>query len=128
MSPSCLKSVGFTHAEIVIPAAPASSRLLADSSRDSARLRRMAELRLENEPIPPLHGLRADRERIRAATERLLAAERADAKELKRLAKNLKEVRDTTLWGLLVDLMQADTAKHITILSFIRDRADAAIT
>jgi hypothetical protein len=91
-------------------------------------IRQMAELRLENEPIPPLHGLRADRERIRAATERLLAAERADAKELKRLAKNLKEVRDTTLWGLLVDLMQADTAKHITILSFIRDRADAAIT
>ena len=88
----------------------------------------MAELRLEDEPIPSLHGLRSDRERIEAATERLLAAERADAKELKQFAKQLKEVRDTTLWGLLVELMQDDTAKHIKILSFIRERAGKAIT
>ena len=91
-------------------------------------IRQMAELRLEDEPIPSLHGLRSDRERIEAATERLLAAERADAKDLKQFAKQLKEVRDTTLWGLLVELMQDDTAKHIKILSFIRERADKAIT
>ena len=91
-------------------------------------IRQMAELRLEDEPIPSLHGLRSDRERIREATDRLLAAEKADAKELTRLAKDLKEVRKTTLWGLLVELMQADTAKHITILSFIRDRAEDALT
>jgi hypothetical protein len=91
-------------------------------------IRQMAELRLEDEPIPSLHGLRADRIRIMAVTERLLAAEQADAKELKRFAKKLKEVRDTTLWVLLVELMEADTAKHIKILSFIRDRADQAIT
>jgi hypothetical protein len=91
-------------------------------------IRQMAELRLEDEPIPSLHGLRSDRERITAATEQLLAAERADAKELKQFAKQLKELRDTTLWGLLVDLMRDDTAKHIKILSFIRDRADKAIT
>ena len=42
-------------------------------------IRQMAEMRLEEEPIPSLHGLRADRERISSATERLLAAERADA-------------------------------------------------
>jgi hypothetical protein len=91
-------------------------------------IRQMAELRLEEEPIPSLHGLRSDRERIRAATERLLVAERADAKELKQFTKQLKEVRETTLWGLLVELMQDDTAKHIKILSFIRDRAENAIT
>jgi hypothetical protein len=91
-------------------------------------VRQMAELRLEDEPIPSLHGLRADRVRIMAVTERLLAAEQADAKELKRFAKKLKEVRDTTLWVLLVELMEADTAKHIKILSFVRDRADKAIT
>ena len=91
-------------------------------------IRQMAELRLEDEPIASLHGLRSDRERIRSATERLRAAERADAKELKQLSKMLKEVRETTLWGLLVDLAQDDTAKHIKILSFIRDRADKAIT
>ena len=88
----------------------------------------MAEIRLEEEPIPSLHGLRADRLRIDAVTARLLDAERADAKELKKLAKNLGELRDTTLWGLLVELMQDDTAKHIRILSFMRDRADKART
>jgi hypothetical protein len=63
-----------------------------------------------------------------AVTDRLLAAERDDAKELKRLAKSLRDLRETTLWVLLVELMQADTAKHIKILSFIHDRADEAIT
>jgi len=90
-------------------------------------IRQMGELRLEDEPIPGLHGLRSDRERINAATERLLAAERADAAQLKQFAKRLKEVRETTLWGLLVELMQDDTAKHIKILSFIRDRANHGI-
>ena len=91
-------------------------------------IRQMAEMRLEEEPIPSLHGLRADRERISSATERLLAAERADAKQLKQFAKMLKDVRDTTLWGLLVELMQDDTSKHIKILSFISERAKRGIT
>jgi hypothetical protein len=109
--------------------------ILADERRHhqlfndlAASIRQMAELRLEDEPIPSLHGLRADRERIKAATDQLLATERADVKELKQFAKKLKEVHDTTLWGLLVELMQDDTAKHIKILSFIRERADKAIT
>ena len=88
----------------------------------------MAELRLDDEPIPSLQGLKADRERIMATTEQLLEAERADARELKRLAKKLKDVRETTLWALLLELMQDDTSKHIKILEFIRDRADDAIT
>jgi len=112
------------------------ARLILDDERRHHQMfedlaesvRQMAEMRLEDEPIPPLHGLRADRERIRAVTERLLATEHADAKELKQFEKRLREVRDTTLWALLVELMQADTAKHIKILSFIRDRAEKAIT
>jgi len=90
-------------------------------------IRQVAELRLDDEPIPSLRGLKADRERIMAVTERLLDVERTDAKELKQLAKNLKEVRETTLWGLVVELMQDDTTKHIKILQFIRDRADDPI-
>jgi hypothetical protein len=86
-------------------------------------IRQLAELRLEDHPIPSLRGLRADRDRILETTERLLAAEKEDAKELKRLSKQLKDVRDTTLWGLLIELMQDDNAKHIKILQFIRDRA-----
>lgn len=91
-------------------------------------IRQMAEVRLEDEPIPSLHGLRSDRERILATTERLLESERADAKELKKLTKELKDFRETTLWGLLVGLMRDDTAKHIKILEFIRDRAEDSIT
>jgi len=91
-------------------------------------IKQMAEIRLEEEPIPSLHGLHADRVRIAAVTDRLLDAERADAKDLKKLNKNLGELRDTTLWGLLVELMEDDTAKHIKILSFIRDRANKART
>ena len=91
-------------------------------------IRQMAELSADDEPIPSLRGLKADRERIMATTTRLLDVERADARELKQLAKKLKEMRETTLWGLLLELMQDDTAKHIKILEFIRDRADHAIT
>jgi hypothetical protein len=89
-------------------------------------IRHMAEFRVDDEPIPSLQGLKADRERIRATTEQLIEAERADARELKQLAKKLKDVRESTLWGLLLELMLDDTAKHIKILQFIRDRADHA--
>jgi hypothetical protein len=108
--------------------------ILADEQRHhqlftelAESIRQMAELRTQDEPIPSLRGMRRDRERIIAATEQLLAAERADAKELKRLLKELKYVRRTTLWRLLLELMHDDTAKHIKILTFIRDRADDAI-
>jgi hypothetical protein len=94
---------------------------LAESIRQSAQLR-------DDEPIPSLHGLKADRERIMATTERLIETEQADAREIKQLAKKMKDVRETTLWGLLLELMQDDTAKHIKILQFIRDRAQHALT
>lgn len=90
-------------------------------------IRQGAELRHDDDPIPSLIGLRADRDRIMATTVQMIEAERADARELKELAKKLKAVRETTLWGLLVELMQDDTSKHIRILEFIRDRADHAI-
>jgi hypothetical protein len=56
-------------------------------------------------------------------TEQLLQSERADAKELHRLAREMKDVKDTTMWGLLVKLMEMDTAKHIEILEFARHQA-----
>lgn len=104
--------------------------ILADERRHhqmfmdlAASIRQLGELRIDDEPIPSLRGLRADRARVTALTERLLAVEEADAKELKQIAKQMKDVRETTLWGLLIELMQDDTAKHIKILRFIRDRA-----
>jgi len=56
-----------------------------------------------------------------AVTERLLAAEEQDARELKRLARELQDRKGHSLWPLLVDLMQRDTKKHRLILEFMRD-------
>jgi hypothetical protein len=85
-------------------------------------LRGMAELREKGLPV-------LDREEqpelLIRALDSLLAFERQDAVELKALAKQIKDMNDTTLWGLVVELMRADTAKHIRILTFIRNHARA---
>lgn len=86
-------------------------------------IRQMSELRDEDEPIPSIRGLRADRDAIKEITKRLLEVERGDVKELKHLANELKDFGETTLWGLLVDLMLDDTHKHIKILRFIEERS-----
>ncbi len=94
--------------------------------RDLAEsIRHTAELRSGEPPIPSLAGLDADSERILALTDRFLAVEREDAEMLKDLVAQLGDVKDTTLWMLLVELMQQDTHKHIRILQFVRDRATA---
>ena len=56
---------------------------------------------------------------MRELTERLLQREREDAEELKRLHRQLKDVRNTSLWDLLVSNMRRDTDKHIEILDFV---------
>jgi len=57
------------------------------------------------------------------ATRQLLAMEKADAKELRRLRKELRHGPRSSLLPLLVNLMIHDTAKHIEILGFIRAHA-----
>jgi len=52
-------------------------------------------------------------------TEELLAAEERDQEELRRLRKELRPYKDTTLWALIIELMQLDTEKHAIILRFI---------
>jgi len=89
-------------------------------------IRQTAEFRDEDLPIPSLAGLRRDRDRIADITERLLNSEREDSRTLDDLRKKLKDVRDTTLWDLLVEIMQHDTDKHIKILRFVRDHAKHA--
>ena len=74
-------------------------------------------------PIPSLKGFYADRHRITRVTEHLLRIERDDLRELKQFSKDLKELRNVTLWGFLIELMIDDTKQHIKILEFIRDRA-----
>jgi hypothetical protein len=89
----------------------------------ASALKSDAELRPEEPVIPRLDVGRGDSKQLVELTERLLESERADAKELHRLAGTLKDVRDTTLWSLLVKLMEMDTAKHIEILEFARRQA-----
>lgn len=104
--------------------------ILDDERRHHGLLRALAEtIRITSElsndptPIPDLGMFRADRDEILAQTERFLALEREDDRELRRLQKELKDVKDTTLWEFVVRLIRHDNAKHREILEFIAARA-----
>ena len=73
--------------------------------------------------VPYVQGSADERAALLEATERFLAFEREDEKSLHRLQKELRPVRNTTLFSLLVELMELDTKKHIAILEFIRRTA-----
>jgi hypothetical protein len=75
--------------------------------------------------VPRMDFHRADRAVVRAVTDRLLDHEKADEKELDRLQRELRDVSGTTLWGLLVELMQRDTDKHIAVLTFVKKHLNA---
>jgi rubrerythrin len=85
----------------------------------ASSLKTEAELSGQDPEIPYLDLDRADRAQVRELSERLLEQERRDAAELKRLHGELRSVKDTTLWDLLVNNMRADTDKHIAILEFV---------
>jgi len=75
------------------------------------------------EPVVPFVDFaRADRDAVLEATARLLEHESEDARELKRLQRELRDTKDDSLTVLLVELMQRDTQKHIAILRFVRKR------
>jgi hypothetical protein len=56
-------------------------------------------------------------------SRQLLDREHADADELHRLVRQLKDMRDATMWQLLIKVMEMDTAKHIEILEFVKGHA-----
>jgi hypothetical protein len=64
-----------------------------------------------------------DPERLIGALDELIGFEKSDARQLKELQKQLKDVRRTTVWALLPELMLLDTEKHIRILEFLRKHA-----
>jgi len=70
-------------------------------------------------PEPP--RLPADQAtRILELTERFLKAELEDRRHLRELRKKLKPARDDTVWHLMVELMELDTAKHVKILEYLK--------
>ncbi|MGZ7023553.1 MAG: hypothetical protein ACXVJ3_20130 [Ilumatobacteraceae bacterium] len=100
--------------------------ILADEERHHRQFSEMANEILSIvcerpvEPSPPRIVTRSEPDLL-AQTKRLLAFERADAKELRRLRKTLRKAPGASLSPLLTDLMVHDTAKHIAILEFIKD-------
>ena len=58
------------------------------------------------------------------ATERLIDRERVDERELKRLSRELRDLRGTSVWPVLVEIMERDTEKHQGILRFVKQQLD----
>lgn len=96
-------------------------RFLSDLAQS---LRAEAEMRPEAPLVPRVDFRKADRAEIAAATDELLAHERADARHLREIGTTIEPLKDTSLWSLLVRVMEADTAKHIEILKFVKAHLD----
>lgn len=98
--------------------------LLEDETRHHRLFMELAESLREvtdrnAEPLVPWVDFgRADREKLTPLIQRLLAHEEQDKHELDELQRELHDVRDTTLWSVLVDTMRRDTEKHIALLRF----------
>ncbi len=93
----------------------------------ASALKNDAELDPEEPAIPHIGKWGDDAATVVRLTETLLERERADAKELRHLASELKSLKQETLWQLLVKLMEMDTAKHIEILEFVKRSAKKSL-
>ena len=86
-------------------------------------LESLALMKGEEPDIPYMDFQKAERAAMLEGVKELLENEEHDIGELKRLQREMLGVKDTTLWGLLVELMQRDTEKHVAILKFVREHA-----
>jgi hypothetical protein len=86
-------------------------------------IRNFAELGATDWPIPLLGSLSGGGERILEQTDKFLALEDEDARFLEDMAERLRPMRETTLWHLVVQIMQCDTEKHKHMLRFVADQA-----
>jgi len=71
--------------------------------------------------VPTVQNV-ANPQELLDATERFLAIERGDARELKHLSRKLRSMRGLSVWPLLLELMERDTEKHQAILRFVRNQ------
>lgn len=77
----------------------------------------------EHSPETPRVTVPDDREALAREAERYIAVEERDAEELRRLRRQVRPMKDTSLLSLMVELMELDTQKHLRILEFIRRSA-----
>jgi rubrerythrin len=89
-------------------------------------LRSDVEMRPVEPAVPDLGGFGGLPDKVVELTDALLAREEQDAVELRHLRRQLRDVRDTTLWQVLVTMMELDTEKHAELLRFVRKHARAA--
>lgn len=86
-----------------------------------------AELAAGDPAVPRLGGWGPDPRKLAEIGDRLVQHEEYDLALLRRLRKEMETVKDTTLWCLLVRLMELDTSKHVEILNFVRRHAKKAL-
>jgi rubrerythrin len=84
-------------------------------------IKALAELREAPDGIPHVDYHPVDPETIHLV-DKLLDFEEADLSAAKKLRHEIRDVRTATLWGMLMELVIADTKKHIKVLKFLRDR------
>jgi len=104
--------------------------IVEDEIRHHRVFRQLAEalqsdvnLRSEEPVVPRLDRWGPDAAEVLRLTETLLEREHADARELARLGDHLEDLEGTSLWPLLVELMEMDTEKHIKVLRFVQRNA-----
>jgi hypothetical protein len=90
--------------------------------RDLANAVRGAIEWREIEPRVPDRGYLPLSSDLLDRTKRFIAVEEEDLRQLGTLRRQLQPVHKTTLWPLLVELMELDTKKHLRILEFIAER------
>ena len=84
-------------------------------------IKAMAELREAPDGIPHVDFHPVAPETIEMV-DRLLRFEHEDLAATRSLRHEIRDVRTSTLWGILVDVLIADTKKHIKVLKFLRAR------
>jgi rubrerythrin len=73
--------------------------------------------------VPDLDFRGFDQTAVQTLVQRMVDNEKDDARELKQLRRQLRDFEDTTLWALLVQLMELDTEKHLRILRFVQQHS-----
>ena len=84
-------------------------------------IKALAELRDAPDGIPHVDYHAVDPETIELV-DKLLHFEEADLAAAKKLRHEIRSMRTATLWSMLMELVIADTKKHIKVLKFLRDR------
>lgn len=77
----------------------------------------------ETSPQTPRVTVPEDREQLAREAERYIEVEERDAEQLRKLRREVRPMKDTSLLSLMVELMELDTQKHLKILEFIRRSA-----